>query len=90
VVRVIRLGQAIEFVINADNLKLIEERTVASVADRLKTRIAVPEGQQINTVATKGPKGEVYVLAWTARPPNRDRPSDNIPPASDLMLFHNP
>ncbi|WAC47137.1 BNR repeat-containing protein [Asticcacaulis sp. SL142] len=90
VVRVVRLGQAIEFVINADNLKLIEERTVASVADRLKARIAVPDGQQINTVETKGPKGEVYVLAWTARPPNRDRPSDNIPPASDLMLFHNP
>lgn len=90
VVPVTRLGQSIEFVIDANSLTLIEERQVPSITDRLKPWVKVPDGQQINTAQTTDAKGNVYVLAWTARPPNRDRPSDNIPPASDILLFRNP
>lgn len=90
VVRVTRLGQAIDLIIDAESMTLIEERKSQTVAQYLAPRLNVPDGQQVNTVEAKGPKGEVYVLAWTARPPNRDLPSDNIPAASDLRLYINP
>lgn len=87
IVPVMRLGQSLEFVVDAKSLKLIEERTVESVADKAATRLDVTDGERTNTVQVTGPDGRVFTLAWPTLPPNRDLPQARIPEPSDLVLF---
>jgi hypothetical protein len=90
-VPVVREGRAIDFVLDSGSLKPLEARAVVSLADQLKPRIAVPEGMTLNVVedASTAPVrvGELrYALAWAASPPNRDRPTADIPPPTVLRL----
>lgn len=87
IVPVVRLGQALEFVVDAQSLRLIEERKVESVSERAAARLGV-DARQVSTVQAKGPDGRVYTLAWSTLPPNRDLPQARIPEPSDLILLH--
>ena len=87
VVPVVKLGQALEFIIDAKTLALIEERKVEGLADTVSKQIAVAEGQRVSTVQATAPDGKTYTLAWTTLPPNRDLPQPAIPAATDLVLL---
>jgi len=80
-VPVVRLGKSVDFIIRADDLALVEERSVVSLTDRLKAQIKVPDGMQLNVVDE--PSGR-FALAWPARPPHRDEPSPDIPDPTTL------
>jgi hypothetical protein len=90
VVPVVREGRAIDFVLDSGSLKRLQERPAVSLADRLKARIAVPEGMSLNVIedaaASARPGEPRYALAWATNPPNRDRPAVDIPPPTVLRL----
>lgn len=89
VVPVVREGRALEFVLDAGSLKRLEERPAPSLADQLKPRIPVPEGMALNVVEDAGAArtgGPRYALAWATNPPNRDRPTFDIPAPTVLRL----
>lgn len=86
VVPVVREGRAIDFVLDSGSLQRIEERAVASLGDRLRSRIAVPEGMALNVVEEAGAGKPRYALAWATNPPNRDRPTSDIPTPTVLRL----
>lgn len=86
IVPVVRLGQPIEFVLNARDLSLIEARQVEGRAAQLASRFEQREGQQLNILeARKGDK--TYSLGWVTYPPQRDLPRQDIPPPGVLKLF---
>lgn len=87
IIPVVRLGKSLEFIVDAQTLELIEERSVASTAETAAGRMSVPGGMVVNTVQTQGHDGKVFTLAWPTRPPNRDLPAADIPPPTDLLLF---
>lgn len=87
VVPVVKLGQALEFIVDAKTLAPIEERKVEGLADTVGKQIAVAEGQRVSTVHATAPDGKTYTLAWTTLPPNRDLPQPAIPAATDLVLL---
>lgn len=89
VVPVVREGRAIDFVLDAESLKRLEERPVVSLADQLRPRMAPPEGMSLNVAEDAAPAyaGEPrYALAWATNPPNRDQPTFDIPPPTVLRL----
>jgi hypothetical protein len=88
VVPVVRLGQSIDFIVDAKTLALIEERKVEGLADSVSKQIPVAEGQRVSTVQVTAPDGKTYTLAWATLPPNRDVPQPTIPAATDLVLLH--
>ncbi|MDC7675961.1 BNR repeat-containing protein [Asticcacaulis machinosus] len=87
IVPVMRLGQRTQFEIDANTLKLIAERPVANLAQHVRPMLTVPDDMRIRTISTLDAKGRQYVLAWATRPPQRDRPSPDIPDAGELKLF---
>jgi hypothetical protein len=87
IVPVIRLGQALEFVVDAKSLKLIEERKVDGLTEAVERRVKIADGQRLNAVQTTAPDGQTFTLAWGSLPPNRDLPQPAIPDASDLVLL---
>jgi len=86
-VPVIRLGQSIDFVVRSNDLSLVEARPVQSLADQLKRTIKSPEGMQLNIVNAAGDHGEIYALAWSARPPHRDMAAPDIPDPTTLFFL---
>jgi hypothetical protein len=86
-VPVIRLGQSIDFVVRSNDLSLVEARPVQSLADQLKRTIKSPEGMQLNVVNAAGDHGEIYALAWSARPPRRDMAAPDIPDPTTLFFL---
>nr|WP_303657387.1 BNR repeat-containing protein [Asticcacaulis aquaticus] len=87
IVPVVRLGQPIEFEIDAQTLKLIVERPVESIAEALRGKLDAPADMLINVAETTASDGTVYRLGWAAKAPNRDRPLEAIPAPTDLKLF---
>jgi hypothetical protein len=84
---VVKLGQALEFVVDARTLSLIEERKVEGLTDKLAQDIHVTDGQRLNAVQATAPDGRTFTLAWASLPPNRDLPQPAIPEASNLVLL---
>lgn len=87
IVPVVRLGQALEFVVDARTLKLIEERQVESLNARAAARIGATDVSRVQTMQTAASDGRVYTLVWQVLPPNRDLPQTRIPEPSDLILL---
>jgi hypothetical protein len=83
-VSVIRDGKPIDFILDARTLERLDERPGVSLADRLRSRIKVPEGMQLNVVEAAGGSG--VAIAWSTRPPQRDLPSTDIPAPTVLHL----
>lgn len=87
IVPVTRLGQALEFVVDARTLTPIAERQVESLNGRAAARLGVTDVTRVQTAQTTGPDGRVYTLVWQALPPHRDLPQPRIPEPSDLILL---
>ncbi len=87
IVPVVRLGQALEFVVDAKSLRLIEERKVDGLTEAVARKVQVANGQRLNAVQATAPGGQTFTLAWGSLPPNRDLPRLAIPDASDLVLL---
>jgi hypothetical protein len=83
-VAVVRDGKPIDLVLDERTLARISESPGHTLADRLRPRIAVPEGMQLNTVEDAGKSG--IAIAWPTRPPNRDLPTTDIPAPTVLRL----
>jgi hypothetical protein len=83
-ISVTRDGKPIDFLLDARTLRRVDERAGATLADRLRPATAVPEGMQLNTVEAAGTG---FAIAWPARPPNRDRPTPDIPAPTVLELL---
>lgn len=87
VVPVVKLGQALDFIIDAKTLKLIEERKVEGLTDMAAREVQVADGQRVNAMQATAPDGRTFTLAWGSLPPNRDLPQPVIPAPSDLVLL---
>jgi hypothetical protein len=83
-VSVVRDGKPIDFLLDARNLKPLEERPGTSMAERLAPFVATPKDMMLNTV--EDPGGSGIALAWPSRPPHRDQPDDDIPSPTVLHL----
>lgn len=86
-VPVIRQGKSIDFIVRSKDLTLVEARPVSSLADQLKKTIKSPDGMQLNIVNAPGDNGEIYALAWSARPPHRDLAAPDIPDPTTLLFM---
>ena len=86
-VPVIRKGQSIDFIIRASDLSRVEARAVVSLKDELSGTVKVPDGMQLNVVTAQGAGDTLYALAWPARPPHRDLPSEDIPDPTTLLFL---
>lgn len=86
-VPVIRLGQSVDFIVRSSDLSVVEERAVSSLADQLKPVLKTPDDMQVNVVNVDGDNGDVYALAWNARPPNRDLAAPDIPEPTTLLFM---
>lgn len=76
-IRVVRDGAPIDLLLDPHTLARRGERPAPA-----RVAIAVPTGMQLNMVEASG-----YAIAWAARPPNRDEPSNHIPAPTPLMLL---
>jgi hypothetical protein len=83
-VPVVREGRSLELVVDEARIEPIEERAATSIADQLAGKIQVPEGMRAN-VLPAGPAAN-FALVWPSRPPNRDRPTEDIPTPTTLRL----
>lgn len=81
-VPVVRDGKPIDLLLDGETLKRAGERPAVRLADRLRARIAVPAGMQLNTVED----ASGMAIAWATLPPNRDLPRDDVPAPSVLRL----
>lgn len=86
-VPVIRQGKSIDFIVRSNDLSLVEARPVSSLADQLGKTIKSPDGMQLNIVNAPGDNGEIYALAWSARPPHRDLAAPDIPDPTTLLFM---
>jgi len=82
-VPVIRDGQPLALRVRSRDLHLLEQIPSQPLAARLRPKIAVPGGMQLNTVIDPA---SGIALAWPTLPPNRDQPRAVIPPPTDLHL----
>lgn len=87
VVPVVKLGQSLEFIVDAKTLKLIEERKVEGLADIAAREVHLADGQRLNAMQATAPDGRTFTLVWGSLPPNRDLPQPAIPAPSDLVLL---
>ncbi len=87
IVPVVKLGQSLDFIVDATTLKLIEERKVEGLTDMAAREVHVADGQRLNTIQATAPDGRTFTLAWGTLPPNRDLPQPAIPAPSDLVLL---
>lgn len=83
-VPVVREGRPLELVVDEARLEPIEERAARSIADQLADKIQVPADMHAN-VLSAGPPA-TFALVWPTRPPNRDRPTEDIPTPTILRL----
>ncbi|QJU59926.1 hypothetical protein HL653_21195 [Sphingomonas sp. AP4-R1] len=83
-VSVIRDGKPIDFLLDAQSLKPLEEKAGTSLAERLAPHVATPKEMMLNTV--EDPGGSGIALIWPSRPPHRDQPDDDIPSPTVLRL----
>jgi hypothetical protein len=86
-VAVSRDGKPIDFLLDARTLASVSERPGSTLAERLRGKIALPAGMQLNTVEDRGTG---LALAWPTRPPQRDLPGADIPPPTALTLVVSP
>jgi hypothetical protein len=86
-VPVTRLGQSVDFIIRSSDLSLVETRPVSSLVADLKSVVKTPEGMQLNVISVSGAAGLTYALAWSTRPPQRDKPASDIPDPSTLLFI---
>jgi hypothetical protein len=84
---VVRQGQATDFIVRSSDLSLVEARPVASLKDELSRTIETPDGMQLNVVTAPGKGDTLYAIAWAARPPHRDLPSEDIPDPTTLSFL---
>jgi len=87
IVPVVKLGQSLEFILDAKTLKLIEERKVDGLTDIAAREVRVTDGQRLIALQATAPDGRTFTLAWGSLPPNRDLPRTTIPAPSDLVLL---
>lgn len=86
VVPVIREGRSLELVVDESSLAFAEERPVAGLADQVAAKHPPPADMRVNVLPLSIGPAENYALAWATRPPNRDRPTEDIPAATTLRL----
>jgi len=86
VVPAIREGRSLELVVDEASLAFVEERPVAGLADQMAARYPPPADMRFNVLPLSIGPAEAYALAWATRPPNRDRPTEDIPAATTLRL----
>ncbi len=84
---VVREGQALELVFDEATLAPIEERSTQDLVARLGTKLRVPADMHANVLQVAGGAEGDYALVWPTRPPNRDRPTEDIPPPTTLLLL---
>jgi hypothetical protein len=77
-----RDGLPIDILLDEDSLKPASERAGTTLAQRLAPVIPVPAGMELNAIDE--PSG--FAIAWASRPPNRDRPTSDIPAPTELFL----
>ncbi|KQN40443.1 hypothetical protein ASG37_01140 [Sphingomonas sp. Leaf407] len=80
-IRVRRDGTPIDLIVDEATLARRGERPGTTLADTLAPLIATPPGMTLNTVQSDG-----VAIAWPTRPPNRDRPTADIPEPTTLRL----
>ncbi|MDR6625788.1 BNR repeat-containing protein [Caulobacter segnis] len=84
---VIRDGRGLELVLDEKTLAPIEERATQDLVARLGGKVRIPSDMRANVLrGAGGPEGD-YALVWPTRPPNRDRPTEDIPPSTTLLLL---
>jgi hypothetical protein len=81
-VPVVRDGKPIDLLLDGGTLARISERPGVTLADRLRARITVPAGMQLNTVEDSSG----VAIAWATLPPNRDLPRTVVPEPQTLRL----
>ncbi|MHA6723203.1 BNR repeat-containing protein [Sphingomonas sp. RS2018] len=81
----IRDGKPIDLLLDTTTLARVEERSAVTLAATLATAMPPPAGMGIETVEDAGGSG--IALAWATRPPQRDRPSGDIPAPTILYLI---
>jgi hypothetical protein len=86
VVPVIREGRSLELVVDEASLAFVEEQPVAGLGDQMAARYPPPADMRFNVLPLSIGPAEAYALAWATRPPNRDRPTEDIPAATTLRL----
>jgi hypothetical protein len=86
VVPVIREGRSLELVVDEASLAFLEERPVAGLADQLAAKYPSVADMRFNVLPLSIGSAEHYALVWATRPPNRDRPTEDIPAATTLRL----
>lgn len=85
-VPVIREGRSLELFVDEASLAFVEERPTASLADQLAGKFPPPADMRFNVLPLSIGSAETYALVWATRPPNRDRPTEDIPAATTLRL----
>lgn len=84
---VVRDGRASELVFDEKTLAPVEERPAQDLVARLGDKLRVPSDMRANVLQVAGgPEGD-YALVWPTRPPNRDRPTEDIPSPTTLLLL---
>jgi hypothetical protein len=82
-VEVVRDGRLSVLQVRSRDLRLLEETSGQTTADKLKAQLAVPAGMILNTETHTGTGS---TLAWPTMPRNRDLPREQIPAATQLWL----
>jgi len=85
VVPVVRQGRSLELVADEGSLAFVEQRSVVGLADQLAAKYPPSADMRFN-VLPLSIGDESYALVWATRPPNRDRPTEDIPAPTVLRL----
>lgn len=82
-VEVVRDDRLSVLQVRSRDLRLLDETSGQTTADKLKAQLAVPAGMILNTETHTGTGS---TLAWPTMPRNRDLPREQIPAATQLWL----
>jgi hypothetical protein len=81
-VPVVRDGKPIDLLLDGETLARVGERPGVTLAGRLRAKVAIPAGMQLNTIED----ASGVAIAWATLPPNRDLPREDVPEPSVLRL----
>jgi hypothetical protein len=82
-VPVVRDGKPIDLLLDGETLARLGERPGLTLVDRLRARVAVPAGMQLNTVED----ASGVAIVWATLPSNRDLPREDVPEPQVLRLI---